>query len=53
MFVFTIVDNRDMEHVIPFYYRAKRLGLNNVFNFVFNDEDVYRAVKMLRLKTKQ
>ena len=51
MFVFTLVDNRDMEHIVPFYYRAKRLGLNDVFNFVFNDEEVYRAVKLMRLKT--
>ena len=51
MFVFTLVDNRDMEHIVPFYYRAKRLGLNEVFNFVFNDEAVYRTVKLMRLKT--
>lgn len=51
MFVFTLVDNMDMEHVVPFYYRAKRLGINNCFNFVFKDKDVYKTVKMMRLKT--
>jgi len=51
MFVFTLVDNMDMEHVVPFYYRAKRLGINNCFNFVFKDKEVYKTVKMMRLKT--
>jgi len=51
MFVFTLVDNNDLEHVIPFYYRAKRLGFNYCLNFIFNDKDVYKTFKMLRLKT--
>ena len=51
MFIFTLVDNKDMEFIIPFYYRAKKLGVNERLNFIFNDKDVYKTFKMLRLKT--
>jgi hypothetical protein len=51
MFVFTLVDNNELEFAIPFYYRSKRLGFNNRLNFIFNDKDVYKTFKMLRLKT--
>lgn len=51
MFIFTLVDNKDMEFIIPFYYRAKKLGINERLNFIFNDKDVHRTIKMLRLKT--
>lgn len=51
MFVFTLVDNRDMEYVVPFYYRSKRFGFNNSLNFIFNDKGVYKTFKMMRLKT--
>jgi hypothetical protein len=51
MFVFTLVDNMDMEHAIPFYYRSKRLGFNERLNFIFNDKEVHRTFKMLRLKS--
>lgn len=51
MFVFTLVDNKELEHAIPFYYRSKRLGFNDRLNFIFEDKDVYKTFKMLRLKT--
>jgi|LakMenE18May11ns_1017448.scaffolds.fasta_scaffold9245776_2 hypothetical protein len=51
MFVFTLVDNNELEHAIPFYYRSKRLGFNERLNFIFNDKEVHRTFKMLRLKS--
>ena len=44
MFVFTLVDNKELEFAIPFYYRSKRLGFNNRLNFIFNDKDVFKTV---------
>jgi hypothetical protein len=51
MFVFTLVDNNELEHAIPFYYRSKRLGFNERLNFIFNDKEVHRTFKLLRLKS--
>ena len=51
MFVFTLIDNMDMEQVVPFYYQTKRLDINDCINFIFKDKDVYKNFKMMRLKT--
>lgn len=51
MFAYTFINKTDVELVIPFYYTLKSLGINEEFNFVFQHRDVFRLVKMLRLKT--
>jgi len=51
MFAYTFINKTDVELVIPFYYSLKNLGINEEFNFVFQHRDVFRLVKMLRLKT--
>lgn len=49
MFVFTLVDSKETDLIIPFYYSLKKLQINEQFNFVFYHRDIYRLVKMLRL----
>lgn len=50
MFAFTLVDSKETDLIIPFYYRLKKQQINEQFNFVFYHRDVYRLIKMLRLK---
>lgn len=51
MFVFTLVDNVNEDRIISFYYEIKKLGLNELFNFVFKDKTVHKSFKNKRLKT--
>lgn len=50
MFVFTLVDSKETDLIIPFYNSLRNLDINQNFNFVFYHRDIYRLVKMLRLK---
>lgn len=51
MFVFTLVTNDEIDRVIPFYYELKNLQINEQYNFVFTDKNLYKLVKSLRLNT--